>query len=346
MNPLNVLRVLLIGIVVLVLGAVGVGFLLPERARVERSIVIVRAPATVFTVLDGFRHFQAWSPWASLDPAMKVALEGPTTGVGARLRWSSEQDSVGSGSQEIVESLPYRQIGTRLQFSGMATEQRARFELEPQEEGRGTRVTWVMEADFGGNPFDRWFGLMLDGMVGPDYERGLARLKAHIEALSDVDFAGLPVEMLQIEAMPIAYLSGRSSTDPKAIAQAYERAFQRLTAALERDGVKPSGPPLAIGRNWDAQAQRYEFDVALPVPAGTPAPRTDRDIRLGQTYAGLVLKSVHRGPQDGLGAHLERLMAYKQAAGFESNGAPWDVYVANATTSGSYPVTETYVPVK
>jgi effector-binding domain-containing protein len=341
-----VLRVLLIGIVVLVVGAVGAGFVLPDKARVERSIVIARPQATVFTVLDGFRHFQAWSPWTTLDPAMKVSLEGPATGVGARLRWTSEQASVGSGSQEIVESLPYRRISTRLASSGMEVEHRARFELAPSDEGRGTRVAWVMEADFGANPLDRWFGLLLDRMVGPDYERGLARLKAHVETLPEADFADLSVETLQIEAMPIVYVSGRSSTDPGAIAQAYERAFQELATALARDGVKPSGPPLAIGRRWDADAHRYEFDAALPVPAGTAAPRSDREVKLGRTYAGLVLKSVHRGPHDGLATHLERLMAYKQAVGFESNGAPWDVYVANATTSGSDPVTETYVPVK
>lgn len=341
------LRVLLIGIVVLVVGAVGVGFLLPDKARVERSIVVARPQATVFTVLDGFRHFQDWSPWATLDPSMRITFEGPATGVGARVRWTSDQPSVGSGSQEIVESLPFRRVGTRMTFSGMDVEHRARFELAPSEEkGQGTRVVGVMEADFGANPVDRWFGLLLERMVGPDYERGLARLKAHVETLPDADFADLPVETLQIEAMPIVYVSGHSSTDPGAIAQAYQRAFQELATALSVEGVKPSGPPLAIGRRWDAEAQRYEFDAALPVPAGTAAPRNDRAVKLGQTYAGLVLKSVHRGPHDGLAAHLERLMAYKQAVGFESNGAPWDVYVANATTSGSHPVTETYVPVK
>lgn len=340
------LRILLVGIVVLVLGTIGVGFLLPASATVERSIVIARAPATVFTVLHGFRHVRAWSPWVALDPGMAIMFEGPVAGVGARVQWSSDQESVGGGSQEIVESEPHRRITTRLRFSGSEREHRAQFEFEPQDQGRATRVTWRMQAEFGAHPLDRWVGLMLDRMVGPDYERGLARLKSHVESLSEVDFAGLPVEAIRIEAVPIVYVSGRSSTDPTAIARAYERAFEKLALALERAGVKPAGPPMAIGRAWDAQANRYEFDAAVPVPAGTSAPRSDRDVLLGQTYAGLVLKSVHRGPHDGLATHLERLMAYKQAAGFEANGAPWDVYVSNATTSGAHPVTETYVPVK
>jgi hypothetical protein len=55
---------------------------------------------------------------------------------------------------------------------------------------------------------------------------------------------------------------------------------------------------------------------------------------------------VHRGPHEGLAAHLQKLMAYKLAVGFESNGSPWDVYISSANGSGPGPVTETYVPVR
>lgn len=335
---------LLIGSAALVFAVVAIGFVLPDSARLERSIVIDRPPATVFAVLDGFRHFKDWSPWAQLDPAMKTRLEGPIDGVGARFVWTSEIESVGSGSQEIIESVPYSRVSVHVVFAGMDAQNRAQFELEP--EGEATRVVWRLESTFGSSLLARYFGLMLDRMAGPDYERGLASLKAHVETLSDVDFAGIPVERLDLVAKPIAYVSGRSVTEPVAIAQAYERAYAQITAALSRDGVKPAGPPLAIGRKWDAERKVYEFDAAIPVPAGTAQPRTDRNVKIGRSYAGLALRSVHRGPHDGLSAHLQKLMAYKQAIGFESNGAPWDVYISNASTSGAEQVTETYVPVR
>ena len=336
---------LLVGFAVLVVAVVAIGFTLPDSARLERSTVIRRPAATVFTVLDGFRHFQEWSPWASLDPNMQVRREGPISGVGARLVWTSQIDAVGSGSQEIVESEPYTRIVVRLVFSGMETQNTAQFDLEPDGE-TATKVTWRYESTFGSSLVARYFGLMLDRTVGADYERGLARLKAHVETLSDVDFAGIPVERLDVVPQPIAYVSGHSVTEPIAIAKAYERAFAQITAALSRDGVKAAGPPLAIGKRWDSDRRVYEFDAAIPVPSGTAAPRTDRLVKIGQSYAGLVLRSVHRGPHDGLSTHLQKLMAYKQAVGFEANGSPWDVYVSNASTSGSAQVTETYVPVR
>lgn len=326
----------MIGIVVLIVGAVVVGYLLPGSARIERSVVVERPPATVFAVLNGFRHLPDWSPWVTLDPSMTSTLSGPIAGVGARYAWSSEQGAVGSGSQEIIESVPTERVVLRLEFSGMDSQNTARFELQP--EGAGTQVRWTLESEFGASLLGRWFGLMLDRMVGADYERGLAQLKTYVETLPAVDFADIAVETVDVPAQDIAYVVGISSTEPAAIARAYEKAYAQLSAALAREGIERSGPPLAIGRSWDEQSKRYEFEAAIPVPAGTARLRTDREIRIGKTYTGTALKVAHRGAE---GTHLPKLMAYKQAVGWESNGAPWDVYL-----SATDALIETYVPVK
>lgn len=324
------------GIVALVVGAVVAGYLLPDRAHIERSIVIDRPQATVFAVLNGYRHFPEWSPWAQLDPGMQTTVSGPVTGVGARYAWSSEQGAVGAGSQEIVASAPSERIDVRLEFSGMDAKNLARFVLIPED--AGTRVTWSLDAEFGSSLTGRWFGLLLDRMIGPDYERGLAQLKAHVETLPSIDVAGLDVEVVEVAAQTVAALAGQSSTEPAQIARAYEQAYAKINAALARERIEASGPPLAVGLSWDAENRRYAFEAAIPVPASTRALRTDRDIEIRQTYSGTALKSAHSGAQS---EHLHKLMAWKQAVGWESNGAPWDVYVSAAESR-----IETYVPVK
>lgn len=177
---MKVLQGLLALIVVLVVGAVGYGFMLPSQARMERSILIARPPAAVFEVLNSYRDFAAWSPWTRLDPAMQVRIEGPAQGVGARYYWSSAQESVGSGSQEIVESVPHSLIRVSLSFSGMDSKNHASYRLTP--EGEGTNLVWTHEAEFGADLIGRYFGLLLDSMLGADYERGLAQLKVYLEA--------------------------------------------------------------------------------------------------------------------------------------------------------------------
>jgi uncharacterized protein YndB with AHSA1/START domain len=152
------------------------GLLLPDRSVVERETVIARPPAMVFAALDGFARFNEWSPWRDYDPSATYTLEGPPRGVGARLRWQGEQ---GAGSQEIIALDPPHSIAVQLDFGQDGTAQ-AHFLLRPA--GDGTRLVWRFEFDAEGSWSGRWFNLLLDRFVGADYERGLAALKALLEA--------------------------------------------------------------------------------------------------------------------------------------------------------------------
>ena len=51
--------------------------------------------------------------------------------------------------------------------------------LEP--EGDTTRVRWQFDTEFGWDLLGRYVGLMLDGMIGTSYDKGLKELKARIE---------------------------------------------------------------------------------------------------------------------------------------------------------------------
>lgn len=156
-----------------------IGLFLPQTARVERSITIAASPQTVFGLVDGFGRFNEWSPWASLDPATQYSFSGPERGVGARMEWRSGNPDVGVGSQQIVAVEPGRSVTSTLDF-GMGHPTTAKMVLLP--EGAATRATWTLETDFSGSLVGRYFGLALDRMVGPDYEKGLAQLQALAES--------------------------------------------------------------------------------------------------------------------------------------------------------------------
>ena len=157
---MRVLKWLVIVLVVLIVAVIGVGFVLPDEAKLERSVVVDAPTTTVYTALNGFRQFNKWSPWAQLDPGTTYTVEGPPVGVGAKQSWHSEDPSVGSGSQEIVEAVPFERIRMRLIFEGFDSENYASFILSP--EGEGTRVVWDYESRFHGDLMGRYFGLMLD----------------------------------------------------------------------------------------------------------------------------------------------------------------------------------------
>jgi Polyketide cyclase / dehydrase and lipid transport len=66
-------------------------------------------------------------------------------------------------------------------------------------EGTGTRATWSLDTDFSGSLLGRYFGLALDRMVGPDYEKGLAQLKALAES---AQAAGMSTPIGQVTPVP------------------------------------------------------------------------------------------------------------------------------------------------
>lgn len=150
-------------------------YLLPGEAVVQRQTEIAAPPEKVYAVLAPIRRFNEFSPWIEMDPQSKITFEGPETGTGQKMSWQS--DKLGQGSMTIVDVTPDRRVGYELDFGDMG-KATASFELAPVEEG--TAVTWGFRQVLT-SPLQRWFGLMIGGWVGSDYDRGLAKLKAVAE---------------------------------------------------------------------------------------------------------------------------------------------------------------------
>jgi uncharacterized protein YndB with AHSA1/START domain len=174
---MTLLRKTLVVTGIILITLILVGFFLPRRVSVERAIVVQAPRAAVFDVLNGFGHFNKWSPWAMLDPNAKYTFDGPASGVGARMTWVGDPATMGSGAQEILASDPPARVRLRYDFGAQRAE--ATFDLSEQD--GGTRVVCRLDVDLGNNPVGRYFGLMFDGMIGGDFERGLSGLKAYVE---------------------------------------------------------------------------------------------------------------------------------------------------------------------
>lgn len=156
-----------------------VGFLLPAQTHIERSVQIDASPAAVYSVVNDLHQFNQWSPWAEKSEDTQYRFEGPGQGVGSKLHWNSEHPEVGNGTQEIIESVPNSKVVFSLEFDG-SSNSKATYLLEPNAEG--TRMTWAYEMDNGMNLFMRFMGaFLMDGLVGPEFEKGLANLKTLVE---------------------------------------------------------------------------------------------------------------------------------------------------------------------
>lgn len=181
---MKAVKVIFIGILVLLASVFAFGFLLPDKAHVERSIQIDRSADNVFPFINSLKQFNKWSPWANIDPNSKVDFFGPDEGVGAGMNWDSKDKRVGKGTQKITQSEINRFVATELSFDDGKSGGIATFEIQPNE--KGVMLTWGFDIDFGMNPVMRYFGLMMDDMLGKSYEQGLATLKALVESQPDI----------------------------------------------------------------------------------------------------------------------------------------------------------------
>lgn len=151
----------------------------PDSFRIERSISIKTPPEKIFPLINGFRQWEAWSPWEKVDPAVKRSYSGADSGKGAVYAWQGNKD-IGQGRMEIIESTPSSNVVIKIDFlKPFEAHNTIEFRLERQ--GDAVKVTQAM---YGPSPFlSKLMGLFcsMDKMVGKKFEEGLTSLKSIVE---------------------------------------------------------------------------------------------------------------------------------------------------------------------
>lgn len=159
-------------VAVFVVGAL----LMPSSYRVERSTTIAAPAAKIYPLVAEPRSWPRWTVWNQREPDLRMAFSGPASGKGAKWEWEGKD---GKGNMEFTDAQPDRAIRYRLGFPDMGMVSNGAITLAPA--GGATRVSWSNEGDVGMNLLGRWFMPFMDGMMGPDFEAGLANLKALAE---------------------------------------------------------------------------------------------------------------------------------------------------------------------
>ena len=172
-----------VGIIVLVL-LVAIGAVLvfaaskPGTFRLQREASINAPPERIFGLINDFCHWNAWSPWDRMDPALKRTYGGGASGPGAVYEWEGNS-KVGKG-MEITDAAPPSRVVIKLDFlKPFKAHNLVEFTLA--REGDATRVTWSMHGPVPYPAKIMHVFLDMDRIVGKDFEAGLANLKAAAE---------------------------------------------------------------------------------------------------------------------------------------------------------------------
>jgi len=174
----KLLKFLLVAGVLAVIAFIGIGLWLPNDYVVERSVTVQAPPVIAFAQVNDLHKWEQWSPWSKLDPDMVITYGDKTIGAGASYAWKGKKS--GSGKLTIRESELGKRIDTLISFEEKG-EGLGYWVFE--KEGRGCKVTWGMTGRNAG-PVGGWFSLIIDEMLGGQFEDGLAGVKemAELEA--------------------------------------------------------------------------------------------------------------------------------------------------------------------
>jgi len=302
-----------------------VGLVLPRHARVEVTTSIDAHRPTVFALINDFHRVSLWSPWLNRDPNARIVYSGPMRGVGAAMAWDGA--IIGTGIQIIKETRPFEFVETAIN-PGASGEHRSWFELEGQN--GTTTVTWSYEADQGYNVVARYFSLFLSGVVQRDYELGLSRLKDLAETLPNADFGDIEIEHMIVDAVDIAFHSTTSVPEPSAMSDAMGDAYFKILSFIDEHGLQEAGAPLSITRSFSGS--ELLFDAGIPVRGLNAAtPRSDASVKIGQTFAGTVIRVRHIGAYRTLGQTHQKIAAYLAALDIERAGDAWESYISDPT---------------
>jgi effector-binding domain-containing protein/uncharacterized protein YndB with AHSA1/START domain len=334
---MKILKIILIFLVSLFVLIVLVGLLLPSKVSMERKITIDAPASVVYGILNDMHNFHSWSPWSELDSNMKFKVTG-NPGVDQTYEWDSKVEEAGKGKMTIVESTPNKYINVKLDFGDEANNFAP---LTIKEENGKTVLTWGFEADLGGSPFTKYFGLFMEGMLGPQYEKGLKNLKVMAEKTAKM-IADLPISIEQFPGHKLYSVIDSCKMEHNEITQIYTKAYNELAEFCGKNNIKCTGAAIGIMISYE---KIYSFEAAFAVENNKT--KGEGRVFASSLPASKVVKAVYTGPYEKMMPAYEKIISFIKENKLEINGRSWEQYISDPnSTAQDKLITHIYFPVK
>lgn len=287
------LRLLLV-IVFLIAALLITALFVKKEYSIVRSVQMETPKKVVYEYMADFSNFSKWSPWAEMDPDMKVEITGEKGAVGSLYIWEGNDD-VGKGKMEIIR-LTDDSIVIRLNFIEPFENEDITYYVI-SDEGEGTKVEWGMQ---GSSPYP--FNLMMfvmgmEKQVGTDFENGLGKLKKELAGLKAIkgDF-----EIEEIDFEPRYFIGKRDTLMFSEMGAFYSNNLGDIYAGILERGYEFKGAPSGLFFSWDEENDRTDMAAAVPITQ-------ERSIGNFETWklGGKALRIVYFGDYEGsVKAHM------------------------------------------
>ena len=328
----------LISLLIVVVIFVVIGLFLPSKRFYSHSIETNRPMSTVNDLFNSFSRFKDWNPLLRYDPRARTEISGPESGVGAKFSYQSRDKIIGTGSWEIVESVPGERI--RYKLTGPTRGNNKTMTLKFERTGqnnKNVRITQEYRVDYGWDLLGRYAGLYVTRNVGDDVKRGLDKFSGLLATIPRFDYTQHPGEFafVDVPATDALIVSPASTRNNDEIMTVMHNQVSWFEKVMEANNLVANGPLRVVTTEFTTDS--YAFDVVQPVrradaPEGAVAGEKleltlEGPVNYVQIPARRTATTTHVGPAPGLARVRDLLRAWAMTHGADTDDRPYEEYL-------------------
>jgi effector-binding domain-containing protein len=309
---------IIIWLVAIIVALIIIAFLLPKNYKVERTIYIKANNQGIYDLVANLGKWDLWEPWSNaMDSTVTYEFSGKDGQVGAIRKWNGKK--LGDGQMTITAIVPGQSVNYELAFMQGRIKSQSAMILEPN--GDSCKVSWTVEGNLGNNPISRYYGLFMNKMMGPDFEKGLAKLKLIAEERKSWPI----VEDKMMEEKMVLLVT--DSAGPKTYPQVFAKAFGEIGAFMKANNLKQNGPLFAIYKKYDTTTMFAVMDIGAPVDK--PVDKVKGRVRFEKVAPLEMMVAHYFGPYDKMAKAYWVLSQSIKEAGKKEAGGSWEVYIGD-----------------
>lgn len=259
------LEIVMATLLVVALGVV-VALFLPATRSYTHTVETNRPINVVFDMLNGFQRFNDWNHMKIIDPAVEFTLSGPASGVGARLDFRSSNPRIGTGSWEIIESVPGERIVFAIDTPAMGHNKTMRFSFERTGRNqRNVEISKRYRVEYGWNLIGRFAGIYVASNMGRQVQLSLRTLNNALAGIPRVDYTLYPhpFQVVDIPARNVLQVEVIAPLADDGVAVSMTNQRQWMDRVMTANNLVADGPMRIV--TLDRSAESYTFIMQLPV---------------------------------------------------------------------------------
>lgn len=154
-----------------------IGLLIPSSAKVSRGIIVNADSSNVYKEISDVNNWNQWLPWITADSGAVVQTSVVTNAPGAYFKWKGVK--LNSAGTLTIQSIKPNEILLLHEIKDMNTSEGG---LRIRSiSSNTTEVLWYMEYKLKWYPWERFFGIFIDKIIGSAFEQGLEQFRSYTE---------------------------------------------------------------------------------------------------------------------------------------------------------------------